>query len=236
MTQFFKRLSLGFVAVLVVAAGVAALPKPVAAESGFTGMQIQGMSQQTATALGLKSTDGILVRDVALGGPADKAGIKRGDLILNYGGQRIDSFKKMVTVAGATKPGQEVKVSILRGGKPVTLTMNLGKWTAPWQMANTIVASLPDAGLTLATLTRKLRKGLGLRWSSLGVVVTLIDPDRSDIGLRRGDVITQVNQQEVWKPDQLIAEYKDAKKAGRKELLLLIERVNGFHFMPLPVK
>jgi serine protease Do len=68
------------------------------------------------------------------------------------------------------------------------------------------------------------------------VVVTLVDPDRTDIGLRRGDLITQVNQEAVWEPAQLVAKYKDAKKAGRKELLLLIERVNGFHFMPLPVK
>ena len=127
MKNICKRLSLSLAAILLAAAILTALIKPAAAESGFTGMQIQGMSQQTASALGLKSTDGVLVRDVALGGPADKAGIKRGDLILNYGGQRIDSFKKMMAVAGITKPGQEVKVSILREGKPVTLTMKLGK-------------------------------------------------------------------------------------------------------------
>lgn len=236
MKNICKRLSLGLAATLLTVAVLTAWIKPAEAESGFTGMQIQGMSLQTASALGLKSPDGVLVRDVALGGPADKAGIKRGDLILEYTGQRIDSFKKMVAVAGATKPGQKVKVSLLREGKPVTLTMKLGKWTAPWRMTNTTVASLPQAGLTLATLTRKLRKGLGLRWSSLGVVVTLVDPDRTDIGLRRGDLITQVNQEAVWEPAQLVAKYKEAKKAGRKELLLLIERVNGFHFMPLPVK
>ena len=52
----------------------------------------------------------------------------------------------------------------------------------------------------------------------------------------RGDLITQVNQEKVWEPAQVVAKYKDAKKTGRKELLLLIERVNGFFFMPLPVK
>ena len=103
-------------------------------------------------------------------------------------------------------------------------------------MTDTAIASLPQAGLTLATLTRKLRKGLGLRWSSLGVLVTLVDPDRTDIGLRRGDLITQVNQETVWEPAQVVAKYKEAKKEGRKELLLLVERVNGFYFMPLPVK
>ncbi len=82
----------------------------------------------------------------------------------------------------------------------------------------------------MASLTQKLRKGFGLRWGSIGIVVTLVDPDRTDIGLRRGDLIVQVNQKDVWLPDQLIAEYKAAKKAGRKELLLLVARVNGCRF------
>jgi len=209
---------------------------PAAAESGFTGMQIQGMSEKIAKALGRKAADGVLVRDVALGGPADKAGIHLGDLIFKYVGKNIDSFQTMVKTAGSTRPGQEVEVSLVRQGKPMTLTMKLGKWTKPWRITDTAVASLPQYRLTMATLTQKLRKGLGLRWSSIGVVVTLVDPDRTDIGLRRGDLIVQVNQHDVWLPEQVVEQYKAAKKAGRKELLLLIERVNGFYFMLLPVK
>ncbi|MAF96795.1 MAG: hypothetical protein CMM60_13740 [Rhodospirillaceae bacterium] len=209
---------------------------PAAAESGFTGMQIQGMSEKIAKALGRKTADGVLVRDVALGGPADKAGIRRGDLIFKYAGKDIDSFQTIVKTAGSTRPGQEVEVSLVRQGKPMTLRMKLGKWTEPWRITNTAVASLPPSGLTMATLTQKLRKGFGLRWSSIGVVVTLVDPDRADIGLRRGDLIVQVNQHDVWLPEQVVEKYKAAKKAGRKELLLLIERVNGFYYMPLPVK
>ena len=209
---------------------------PAAAESGFTGMQIQGMSEKIAKALGRKTADGVLVRDVALGGPADKASIRRGDLIFKYAGKDIDSFQTIVKTAGSTRPGQEVEVSLVRQGKPMTLRMKLGKWTEPWRITNTAVASLPPSGLTMATLTQKLRKGFGLRWSSIGVVVTLVDPDRADIGLRRGDLIVQVNQHDVWLPEQVVEKYKAAKKAGRKELLLLIERVNGFYYMPLPVK
>ena len=227
--------SMVFLAVLL-GVLVTAFSLPAAAESGFTGMQIQGMSEKIAKALGRKTADGVLVRDVALGGPADKAGIKRGDLILKYAGKKIDSFQTMVKTAGSTRPGQEVEVSLVRQGKPMTLKMKLGKWTDPWRLTNTAVSNLPQSGLTMATLTKKLRKGLGLRWSSIGVVVTLVDPDRTDIGLRRGDLIVQVNQVDVWLPEQVVEKYKAAKKAGRKELLLLIERVNGFFFMPLPVK
>lgn len=221
---------------VVVAAVLAASAVPAAAESGFTGMQIQGMSMKIAKSLGLKSADGVLIRDVVLGGASDKAGFKRGDLILNYGGKRIKDFATMVKAAQATKPGQTLKVDILRNGKPMTLSLTLGNWTDPWLIKKSAVASLPASGLTMASLTQKLRKGFGLRWGSIGIVVTLVDPDRKDIGLRRGDLIVQVNQKDVWLPSQMIAEYKAAKKAGRKELLLLIERVNGFFFMPLPIR
>jgi len=236
MKRVWKNFPVGVAAVLLALAVLAAGAKPAAAESGFIGMQVQGMSAKTAAALGLKSADGVLVRDVVLGGASDKAGFKRGDLILKFGGKKIDSFATMVKAAQATTPGQKVKVAILRQGKPKTLTLTLGNWTEPWRITKSAVSSLPASGLTMSSLTKKLRKGFGLRWGSVGVVVTLVDPDRTDIGLRRGDLILQVNQKEVWLPEQVVAEYKAAKNAGRKELLLLVERVNGFRFMPLPVK
>ncbi|MBC8338928.1 MAG: PDZ domain-containing protein [Alphaproteobacteria bacterium] len=207
-----------------------------AAEKGFIGMQVQGMSEKIAKALGLKSKHGVLVRDVALGGASDKAGFQRGDLILEFGGTKIDSFETMAKAASATKPGQKIKVAILRAGKPVSLILETGKWTPAWQISKSAVASLPASGLTMASLTPKLRKGFGLRWSSIGVVVTLVDPDRTDISLRRGDLIVQVNQQDVWVPDQVVSAYKEAKKNGRKTILLLVERVDGFRFMALPVR
>lgn len=231
-----NRVASGLVALMLATALLAAPPAAGAAESGFLGMHVQGMSPETAAALGLKSVNGVLVRDVAVGGPSDQAGIRRGDLILKFAGQAIDSFERMIKAASATRPGQDVKVELLREGKPATVTMKMGVWTEAWRVGAGAVASHPDSGLTLASLTDKLRKGFGLRWGTLGVVVTLVDPDRSDIGLRRGDVIAQVNQQAVWKPDQVVDNYTAAKAAGRKELLLLIERIDGFHYMLLPVK
>lgn len=235
MKNIVKRVPFGVAALLTVAA-LAVLPRAAVAESGFSGMHVQGMSLKIAKALGRNTADGVLVRDIALGGPADQAGLKRGDLIIEYAGQKIGTFKRLIKVAGSTRPGQEVKVLLLRNGKPMTLTLKLVARTEPWKVANSSVVNHPQSGLTMATLTRKLRKGFGLRWGSIGVLVTLVDPERKDIGLRRGDLITQVNQDDVWKPEQVVAQYKAAKKAGRKELLLLVERVNGFHFMLLPVR
>ena len=81
MNIIMKPSTVYLAALLVVFVTVFSLP--AAAESGFTGMQIQGMSEKIAKALGRKAADGVLVRDVALGGPADRAGIHRGDLIFN---------------------------------------------------------------------------------------------------------------------------------------------------------
>lgn len=236
MAGFANRCVFGGAAAVLAVALLAAPSQARAADSGFLGMQVQGMSGATAAALDLKSANGILVRDVAIGGPADQAGIKRGDLILKFAGQIIDTFERMIKIAAATRPGEEAKVELLRAGKPVTLTMKLGTWTEAWRVGAGTVANHPASGLTLASLTDSLRKGLGLRWGSLGVVVAQVDPDRSDIVLRRGDVIVQVNQDEVWKPEQVIEKYDAAKAAGRKDLLLLVERVDGFRYELLPVR
>ena len=236
MKYILCNIPLGIAAWVLALAVLAGPGQAQAAETGFVGMQLQGMSAKIAKALGLKSDNGVLVRDVALGGASDKAGFKRGDLILAFGGKKIEDFKAMVKVAGATKAGETVKVAIVRAGKPMTLSLTLGKWTSPWMITKSAVASLPASGLTMASLTQKLRKGFGLRWGSIGVVVTLVDPDRTDIGLRRGDLIIQVNQRNVWLPEHIVSTYKEAKKLGRKKMLLLIERVNGFHFMALPVR
>ena len=189
MKRVWRILPVGFAAAVVAVGVFAGSPKQAAAEAGFIGKQVQGKSPQIAKSLGLKSADGVLVKDVVLGGASDKAGFKRGDLILQFAGKRIEAFAAMVKAAGATKSGQKVKVAILRQGNPMTLSLPLGKWTEPWLIKNSAVANLPASGLTLASLTKKLRKGFGLRWGSIGGVVTLVDPDRTDIGLRRGDLI-----------------------------------------------
>jgi serine protease Do len=72
-------------------------------EPGFVGMQVQGMSDEIAAVLGLPQAHGVLVRDVALGGPSDRAGFRRGDLIVEFDGRPIDSFETMLKVVGETK-------------------------------------------------------------------------------------------------------------------------------------
>ena len=136
-----------------------------------------------------------------------------------------------------TKPNQQVKVTVLRKGGQQDLTLKLGDRPQAWRVTKGAVASLPNIGLTLAAITKKIRERFGIRWGSIGVLVTLIDPAvENAMQLMRGDIIVQVNQEIVWKPEQVVAMYKAAKTKGRKRLLVLVERVSGFEYMLLPVK
>lgn len=234
MLTKFQRLSLGLLALIAV---LLAPPPGIAAEVGFTGMQVQGITPELAQALGLEKAEGVLVRDVALGGPADKAGFRRGDLIVVFAGKNIDTFKRLVSVVGGIKVGQKVPVTVLRRGSKVSLTLKAGKRADKWRVTKGAFAILPTVGLTLSTITAKVRKSFKLRWGSNGVVITLVDKGKTqNMDLKPGEVILQVNQEDVWKPDQVLAKYRQAKTKGIKHLLLFVDGIGGYRFSLLPVR
>ena len=91
----------------------------------------------------------------------------------------------------------------------------------------------------VAAITDKIREQFGLRWAAVGVVVTLVDPEKAKakkVDLQRGEVIIQVNQKDIWDPRQLMDMYKEAKEQGRKYLLLLVEGVKGYRPSVIPVE
>ena len=208
-----------------------------AAEFGFSGMHVQGVNEGVAKALGLSKAEGVLVMDVALGGAADIAKIKRGDRITHFNGTKIDTFKRLVSVVTKTRPGQNVEVKVDRKQHTLALKMKLGLKPDSWKVMKGAVTNLTAIGLTLASITPRIREQFNLRWGSVGVLVTLIDPAFSDrMLLRRGDVIVQINQSDVWRPNQIKRHYDAAKEAGRAQLLMLVERTDGFRYMMLPVR
>ena len=225
--------------VCAVAALVFSLGSPprARAEAAFVGMQVQGITPVVAAALGLDSVGGVLVRDLALGGPSAEAGFLRGDRILRFARRDIDTFETLVAVVTGLKAGQSVKATVLRNGAKIELTMKTGVWHPSWRIADGAFATLPAVGLTLAALTKKTKDVFSLRWGSTGVVITLIDPEKSaDMDLQRGELILQVNQETVWMPDQVLAKYREAKAKGLKKILLLVEGTGGFRFSLLPIR
>ncbi len=207
------------------------------AEPGFLGMQVQGITPEIGVILGVEGTKGVLVRDVALGGPAAGAGFRRGDLIIEFAGKAVENFAGFISAVKALTTGRAVGAAVIRKGVKRTLTLKTGDWPEALRIGRGSFAAIPEIGLTLAALTEKVRRRFEMRWGVMGVVITLIDPLKAkDLGLRRGDLIVQVNQEDVWRPKQFVKLYQKAKKAGQKRLLLLVEGPSGYRFSLLKVK
>ena len=205
-------------------------------ERGFLGMQVQGNSPKIAAAMGIDTAIGVLVRDISVDGPASNAGIARGDIIVSLHGVTLDTFERLVQVAGQLKAGDEIDVVVLRLGKKIRLKMSVSAWPDGWQIDKSSFAAQPDLGLTFAALTPKLRDHLGIRWGSVGIAVSVFNEMFAGVTpLRRGDIVTQINQQRVWEPQQFLDAYAKAKNEGRPSLLLLVERPDGFKYILQPI-
>ena len=205
------------------------------AETGFVGMQIQGLPEEARVAIGVDS--GILVREVGLGTPANEAGIMRGDVLLEIDGEALMAFEQLVDAVRASKPGDKIGFKLLRGRETHDVEIVLGTWPEYWKEPKPGFAILPDLGVTLTSLTSDVRKQLGIRWSAKGVAVTLVpEGETNESNLLRGDVIHQVNLTLVWHPDQVLEIYRKAKKDGQKHLLLFVESYTGNRYALMPVK
>ena len=199
-------------------------------------MQVQGISPRIAAALGVESASGVLIKDISIDGPASNAGLRRGDLIISMQGIEIDTFERLLQISGKWNAGDKIDVVLWRTGKKENISMTLSAWPESWLITDNAFAAQPDLGLTFAALTPKLRDRLGVRWGSTGLLVTVSnDQFAGATPLRRGDVVTQINQQPVWEPSQFLKAYADAKKSGHAHLLMLVERADGFRYMLQPV-
>ena len=206
-------------------------------ETGFSGMFLQGLDKRTAMALKMTTPKGVLVRDIALCGSANMGGIKRGDLIINYAGENVEIFEDLIKAAGKTKPGQRISVEVIRYQKRILLNLVLKKKPVSWLIDKKSVITIPSIGLTLTAMTNEIRKRFNVRWGATGILVTLVGKQHANSQtLERGDLIVQVNQNDVWIPNQLLQKYNEAKDYGRDHILLLIERAGNFLYLLLSVK
>jgi serine protease Do len=204
---------------------------------GWLGIGIQDVDPDLAAAMSLPTADGVLVSDVEPGGPADKGGLLRGDVILTVDGKKTNSstqLRNLIAEAGANK---KVELAILRGGKPQTLSLLLGelKTDKPEVAKEVHGAARPETqqGLTVDAITPRIREQLELPASvKQGVVVTGVAPGSAaaETGLAPGDVIVELNKQPVASVQDFRAAYK---KPGGKNLLLLVYREGRTRYVVL---
>ena len=181
---------------------------------GMLGVNIQNLTDDTAKALDLKDTDGVIVSNVRSGSAADKAGVKRGDIITAINGEKIEDSNVLRNKVAGTLPGTEIKLTVLRDGKTQELSAKLDEFdnndsNGPANQQNDqngVPQKQSDngkLGLSLQPLTAQTAKQLGLSSDSEGLVITDVDPSgpAAEAGIARGDVILEVNRQAVNSTD-----------------------------------
>ncbi len=205
---------------------------------GMLGINIQNITDDTAKALDLQDTSGVLVSNVRPGSAAEKAGLKRGDIITAINGEKIEDSNVLRNKVAGTMPGTEIKLTVLRRGQQMELSATLDEYNLD------TAANEPSGkdnnpadkgkaggrlGLSVQSVTPQLAKQLGLD-SASGVVVTDVDPTgpAADAGIARGDVILEVNTQPVDSPE---AVQEAMAKSGDKPVLLLVWRKGSTVFM-----
>jgi serine protease Do len=198
---------------------------------GWLGVYIQAIDEDTAELLGLKDRKGALVSKVEPGAPADDAGIERGDVIVEFDGKPVDEMEELPRIVAATPVGSKVEVKALRKGKKKSFSVVLGELEQGERMASAPREETPGAyGLNVQNITPEVAEHLGLE-DLEGVLISGVEPGSSaeSAGLRRGDVILEVNQS----PVSDVGEFSKALRGSEKGALLLVRRGNAEIFVPL---
>jgi serine protease Do len=198
---------------------------------GWLGVSIQNLTPELAKSLGIKETAGALIAGVESGSPADKAGLKRGDLVAEMNGKKINDVTGLRNMIASMAPGTKVDFKVIRNGKEMTITATLGEYREKRVVKKTEYDNV-FKGVTVQELTPSLRDKLNLPEGMAGVVVTVIGTDSPARGLLQpNDVIEEVDR----KPVRSAQEYEDiVSKIGKQDtVLLLIFRDGGSAYLTI---
>ena len=198
---------------------------------GWLGVMIQKITPELAKSFDLASESGALVADVTAGSPAEKAGLKRGDVIVSFNGKPVNEWSDLPTMVANTDVGSDATVTIFRDGKEKDLKLTIAELKEEQEAAANVEEGT-DLGITVQELTPELASRLGLDKAS-GVVVTgLADGSpAAESGLQPGDLILEINRQ----PVETVADYQAVigkAKAG-ETLLFLIRRGSNTLFFTI---
>jgi serine protease Do len=200
-------------------------------ERGWLGVQIQSVTPDLAAALGLAEPAGALVAALTPDSPAERAGIRTGDVILSFAGKEIADSRELARVVAQHPADSEAAVRLWRDGAEQTLDVVTGQQPSPERMAE-VAGPTPDGGYhsseldaQLAAVTPELRARFGLADDAEGVLVLDIkEGSVFEEGLKPGDVIRKVDGSAVKSPQQVERIVDEAKSASKKAVLLLISR------------
>lgn len=229
------------------------LAKPIIAQikefgkpkRGWLGVRIQTVSPELAEGLRLKEPKGALVASVTKDGPADKAGIKQGDVVLKFDGKEITQMRGLPRIVAETETGRTTDVVIWRQGKEVTLKVAVGELTeeaeqktlASIEAPPSAIATIDSLGLKLSAISDELRKKHQIPDDAEGVVVVEVAQTgpAAEKDMRPGDVIAEVDQKAVTSPEEVAQRVKAAQDNGYRVVTLLVNRAGEFQWIALKI-
>jgi len=211
---------------------------------GYLGVGPQPIDDDLASSFGLQKNKGELLRQIEPGQPAEKAGLKVGDVVLRVDGKPVNPDQSLSYLVANITPGSRVPIDIVRQGRPMTVQTVIG--TRPSEEAllakatgadnddmsddddsPTVGKIAPNAlGVTVQTLTPPIARNFSIDSSVQGVVIAMVDPasDAASKGLKRGDVIISANGTPTPTPAALGAAVAQAKSSGRTQVALYVVR------------
>ncbi len=189
---------------------------------GWLGVMVQKVTPELAESFGLKEGKGALVGKVNEGSPAEKAGIKQGDIIIKFDGKEIKEMNELPRIVANTPVGKKVEVVVFRNGKEKALKVKVGEMPEEKEIAFEKEKE-KNLGMTVQELTPELASRLGL-YDEEGVIVRRVEPNgpADEAGIRRGDIIKEVNRKPIKNMGDFLEAIEKAKPG--ENILLFIKR------------
>jgi serine protease Do len=213
-------------------------------ERGWIGARIQPVTDDIAESIGLDKARGALIASIDQASPAMQGGLKPGDVILTYDGKPVDRSRQLPRMVADSAPNKPVNVTIWRDGKEIDQTLTVVAYdpTRPQPQPPAPEQPKPPPtvdmlGLKVARLTPEWRKYYGLAETARGIVIVDVSQNSagSAQGLRAGDLVVAAGETSVTNPDEMLQHIAAAKHAGRKNILIRVERDGNFRFVTMPI-
>jgi serine protease Do len=194
-------------------------------ERGWLGVSIQDITPDLAKSFGLSTPRGALIAEVMKGGPADAAGLKRGDVVLEYGGEKIDDGSSLRNKVASTTIGEEMKLTVWRDKKKMEFTVKVGNLEDLTEKLAAIVKR--RMGVEVGPVTSQEAQQYGLP-TAMGVVVQWVDPKGplGKAGFEKGDLILSIDKQPVAGVDSFV-NMVNSLPTHQKIVLLALDHRNG---------
>jgi membrane-associated protease RseP (regulator of RpoE activity) len=206
---------------------------------GCLGIMMQAMTPHIAAALGLESTDGVLITNVVPDGPAAKVGLAIGHVITAYANRKVTSVRDFARAVTDTPAGARVDLNVICNGKPKTISVSIGSSTDDPGGTPTGSNAYEHGplGLSLGALPDTLRRQLGVPQGIVGALVVDVQPEchADDPGIQVGDIVMRIDNTEVHDPADASTAAKEAELEHKSAVAVLINRAGKNRFIGVPL-